>query len=216
MKKKSLTLLASCILVMANAFSQEEKSITDSAKRAYNYFVKIETMSNEKIDAALSRFSDDSVFIIPVEKKHIFISGTTFKIIRNEEESGIAAESIKLIHIKKDRNIIYADSLKKRKSKAIVRSIAFSALAAAFSGAITPAVAVPSGIGLEGLAALNTVAIVIVSAAVVGGTLAVTTTGNKFKLNGDKEKYKEMLLDITNVKKIHVENNTENTNKPEN
>lgn len=216
MKKKSLTLLASSILVMANAFSQEEKSITDSTKRAYNYFVKIETMSNEKIDAALSRFSDDSVFIIPVEKKHIFISGTTFKIIRNEEESGIAAESIKLIHIKKDRNIIYAYSLKKRKSKAIVRSIAFSVLAAAFSGAITPAVAVPSGIGLEGLAAINTAAIAIGSAVVVGGTLAVTTTGNKFKLNGDKEKYKEMLLDITNVKKIHVENDIENINKPEN
>ena len=207
MKKIAVLILVFCSLIIATAFSQQEVNPPDSAKRAYIYFVKIETLNGEKTESALSRFSDDSVFLIPVEKKFVLFVGPC-KIIRNEEENGIAAVNISKIHILKDHNIIYADSLKKRKGEAFVDNLVLSVFSFAGDAFIS---AIPVS-GFESLSAINTAGYVIVGAAVVGGTLAVTTRGKKFILDGDKEKYKQMLLDLMKVKKRKSINNYPQTN----
>ena len=163
----------------------------------YFYFVKIETIKGKKIDATLSRFSEDSIFIIPVEKKYVPLAGIVFKIILSEEETSIAADSISVIHIRKDKNIVYADSFKKRSNKAVIKSLALEALSFVVPKVVVSAFPVTGG--LEGLSAINSSAIILASAAAAGGALAVTTAGKKFKLNGDKKKYNEMLLKLTKV-----------------
>jgi len=212
MKKIISSLLAVCLIGPVASFGQEEdkQQPVDSAKRNYHYLVKITAQSGEKIKGVLSRFSYDSVFLINYDDKFIFMVGA-LKIVSNNEEMGVAAENIKTLFIRKDNTIIDRDTLEKYKSKIIGKNIALGILSFGIDAAVGSLPIGGSG-GLGGIATLNTAAIIVTSAAVVTGTLVLASRGKKFILTGNKEKFEEMILVLTGLKKDKSENDDIKTN----
>lgn len=206
MKKIIFSLLAVCLIGPVASFGQEEdkQQPVDSAKRNYHYLVKITAQSGEKIKGVLSRFSYDSVFLINYDDKFIFMVGA-LKIVSNNEEMGVAAENIKTLFIRKDNTIIDRDTLDKYKSGIIKKNIVLGILSLGVDAAVSSIPIGGSG-GLQALSTLNTAAIIMTSAAVVTGTLVLASRGKKFILNGNKEKFEEMILILTGIKKDNSEN----------
>lgn len=202
--KKYFWLFAFCCIVFPNAIAQPEIKLVDSSKRAYLYFVKIVSQNGEKTKAVLSRFSGDSVFIISYDDKYLFMGGK-YKVVGQNNETGLSSENIKTLFIRKDRTIIDRDTLEKYKSGIVAKNIGFSLLGFGI-GAAAGSLPISGGGGLSAISTLNTAAIAVTSIAIVTGTLVLASSGKKFTLNGDKEKFCEMILELTGLKKISLEN----------
>ena len=202
---KKITIFFLLLAVSAATFCQQEATKPDSAKKIYSYFLKIKTMEGEKILTVLSRFSENSIFIISYDKKYIVMGGF-FKVVRKDEETGIPIEKIRTISFKRDRTIFDPDTLKKYKSEIIEKNIGLEILSTGFNATLG-SIPIPAGGGLEAISTINTVAIITVAVtAAVAGAL-VLSDGKKFALNGKKEKYNEMMLILTGVKKKNDNSN---------
>ena len=116
MKKTLIILVTFCFLAMNKTSAQD--TIQPTLERAkYSDLVKIETNTGERIEAAFSRRTPDTVYIAMLEKDYVKAGGKRIKILKEETETGIAVAEIKNYDLKSDPNIIYRDELKKRKKQ---------------------------------------------------------------------------------------------------
>jgi hypothetical protein len=116
MKKRLIILTAFCYLAFINTSAQEAIE-AGSEKKNYTSLVKIKTNTGETIEAALSRRTPDTVYILQLEDKYVKAGGKQIKILKENAETGIAIDQISNYEVNNDTNIIYADDLNKRKKQ---------------------------------------------------------------------------------------------------
>jgi len=200
MKKSFIISVIGCWLVFTNAGAQE-----DSFKKKYSCFVKIKTNTDEDISAALEKFTADSVFIALVEDKYIKAGNSFIKILKEATDTAIAVNKISRFTIKYDDNIVYHNDLKKRK-KVLKRKNAGRIAGMVFSGIVTaPAVLVGAGpviVDSKDFSGIGNR-----KASVSGSTLHVSKKYQAFQLDGDNEKYIEMVQHLIKSKTNPFENN---------
>jgi hypothetical protein len=170
----------------------------DPVKNQYRCFVIIKTIKDEDIHAALARFSPDSIFLASVEEEYVKAGSGFIKILKEEVETGIAVAEISSFKIKYDDNIIYRDDLKKRK-KVLRRKNAGRIVGMVFSGIVTAPAALVGG-GPVIIDSKEFSGIGKRKTSVSGSTLHVPKTYKIFQLDGDNEKYIEMIKQLTKSK----------------
>lgn len=116
MKKRLIIMTVISYLFIINTSAQETNQAI-SAKKNYTSLVKLETSTGETIEAAWSRRTPDTVFILSLEKNYVKAGGKQIKVLKDGTETGIAVDQIHNYEIKNDPNIVYPDDLKKRKKQ---------------------------------------------------------------------------------------------------
>jgi|GEM_PF-4489087 len=203
MKKKIIIPVISCFLVFIYGNAQELKE-PDSAKKKYTCFIKIKTAGNVTIEAALERFTADTVFIALLGDNYVKAGGEFIKILTEDPEWGIAADQIDSFQINYDPNIVYAGELQKKK-KELKGKNAGRIFGMVLSGVITAPVALYGGSPLI-IDAKDFSGIGKRETSVSGSNLYVSKREKTFQLNGDKEKYLKMIQRLTKSKTNPFEN----------
>ena len=94
MKKKILFLVLSGSLVGFSAISQQDETVYHNQKKKTFYSVKVTLINGEKVTGVLNHFSDDSLFVFPLESS---------RVIQPEAKFGIAATDINSLNLRKNK-----------------------------------------------------------------------------------------------------------------
>lgn len=167
----------------------------DSVKQKYSCCVKIKTVTDDDISAALRSLTADSIFVAIVEDKFIKAGSAFIKILKKDGDTAIAINQISSLSIKHDPNIIYPDGLSKKRS-ALRRKNTGRMLGMVFSGIVTaPAVFFGSGPVIVDSKDFSTIGKKKTS--VSGNTLHISKVYQVFQIDGSNEKYIEMVMQLT-------------------
>lgn len=161
----------------------------DSSHTATHYELEIKTMSGEKLHTILTRFTPDSIYMLPFYRKRVFAAGM-FKIPREKEEFGITAENIKRLNVMLDAYIVSEEWLKEHKSELIEKGVMIKILSSIIQLSGDPQVTI-----------MPAAFIVMLGTRVTTGTLVLPESGENYLINGNKEKYRKMLLELAGIKK---------------
>jgi len=209
MKKRFIISVISSCMASIIISAQVSKPI-NMAEKLYTCFVKIETTSGEKMEAALERLTADSVFIAAVEDKYVKAGGHFIKILREETETGIAVDQIKSFKIKYEPNIINSNELNKREKK-LKRQNAGKIVGITLLSVVTiatlPLAAYGGGGILDPLDFIPFNGNEKKNVSVTGNNLLVSKKYQSFTLNGDNEQYIKMVKRLTKSNRDPFKNN---------
>lgn len=216
MKKRTiLSFIVSC-LVSGITIAQDEMlpdSIAiqrDTVKEKYNCFITIKTISGEKLEAALSRLTADSVYLSPLDENYVKAGGRRIKILEEEKDTAIGVDQIYKFMIQYDPDIIYRDELnnkKKQLKKQHAGKIIRTTLVVAGTVAMIPLSegVIDPTIPLQ--IANNNSAPTSYNASSSGYNLRVSKHKRAFTLKGKMEAYVKMVKVLTKTKTNPFENN---------
>ena len=214
MKKRFIICIFGYCLVWGAAMAQEPTqqdstiSQPDSVKTRYTCLLIIEVLNGVIFEAALDRFTEDSVFVAPLEEKHVKAGGHRIKILKDEAIRGIGVNWIRSINIKYDPHIIYPDELNERKDS-LKRGNFARISVMVITGLITlpnmfvgelPEVIDPSKYDFSMKSR---------KASVSGHSLYVTNRDKVFIIEGDTKQYIKMLKRLTRSKTNPFEKNND-------
>ncbi len=201
--KKTGLIFFSLWLINHQVYCQADSLLSDSLYKPTNYAIKIKPIKGEKIRAVLTHFTEDSIFLMPFYKKNVPFSGN-YKIPREKEVFAVAPEDIKEITISLDETIVSEQWLNENKSAMIEKGFFLFFLNALIS---TPALMQPgpnkfiSPEPFWNLTPWVTSFITLVGTKTATGKLVIPDDWMvSYLLKGDKEKYREMLLELAGLK----------------
>ena len=209
--KKRITIIAiSLVSFIVNASAQATRN-ADIVKKQYKCFVSIKTTNGKKIEAALSGFTADSIILAPVETRYVKAGGKNIKVLRQDNDTAVAANQVRTLKIKYDPNIIPADEvglIRKQLKKENAGKIFEVTLAAIATVALIPVTIVTEGaidptLPLQAVATSNGPQAVMIS----GNSLAVTEHYKIFHINGKQKSYDKMVKRLTNSRINHYQKN---------
>lgn len=201
--KKTGLIFFSLWLINHQVCSQADSLLSDSLYKPTNYAIKIKPIKGEKIRTVLTHFTEDSIFLMPFYKKNVPFSGN-YKILREKEVFAVAPEDIKEITISLDETIISEQWLNENKSAMIEKGFFLFFLNALISA---PALMQPgpnkfiSPEPFWNFIPWVTTFITLLGTKTATGKLVIPDDWMvSYLLKGDKEKYREMLLELAGLK----------------
>lgn len=181
MKKKILFLVLSGSLVGFSAISQQDETVYHNHKKKIFYSVKVTLINGEKVTGVLNHFSDDSLFVFPLESS---------RVIQPEAKFGIAATDINSLNLRKNKKIRAREMTNAEKIAKTLNDV---------GTAMTFVPTDPLG-----------AALLVMVLPVVAVTAGIVHLGSikHFKINGNKEKFGKMATVITGKHKSDSVANT--------